>query len=120
MKGQIRVCCQYITSIFSYIALIANIIICNCIAIYRKLSLNLNTFNEVLLLSGTIKFIDFEVAMFSNEHYELACHFCEYAGNKNICGNLFIDVCEGWENKQELCLTMMCSICTVLMMFHSF
>ena len=89
MKGQILVCCQYITSIFRYIALITYIVI------IASLSLNPIIFNEVLLLAGTIKFIDFETAMFSNEHYELACHFCEYAGNKTPYGKQFIDVREG-------------------------
>ena len=89
MKAQIRVCCQFITSIFRYIALITKIII------IASLSLNRITFNEVLLLAGTIKFIDFETAMFSNVHYELACHFCEYAGNKASCDKQIIDVCKG-------------------------
>lgn len=45
-------------------------------------TLNLNiVYNKQ---EGTIRFIDFETAMFSNVHYELACHFCEYAGSVNM------------------------------------
>ena len=32
------------------------------------------------LIAGTVHFIDFEYAMYSYEHSEVGCHFCEYAG----------------------------------------
>ena len=42
-----------------------------------------------LSFADQIHFIDFEVAMYNYEHFDVAQHFCEYTGKYKLHGTLY-------------------------------